>query len=65
METVSPDEQTLQAWEDMRNEIWHELQEGASADIPDATIDDLGDLIVTLEALKPKTHSLNQLPLSA
>ncbi len=65
METKSPDEQTLQAWEDMRVEIWHELQEGADADVPDSLIDDIGNLVVTLASWRAKTKSVSQLPLSA
>ena len=45
---IFPDEETLQAWENMRIEILHELQEGASADVPDSYIDDLGTLVVVL-----------------
>jgi hypothetical protein len=47
-ETIYTDDGTLQAWENMRIEILHELQEGASADVPDALLDDFGNLIVVL-----------------
>jgi hypothetical protein len=42
-----PDAQTLRAWEDMRADLLHELQEGASA--PDDLIDLMGQLVVTLK----------------
>lgn len=45
-----PDEQTFEAWEDMRNEVWHELQDGASADVPESLMDIIGNLIVTLNS---------------
>ena len=45
---IFPDEETLQAWENMRIEVLHELQEGASADVPDSYVDDLGILVVVL-----------------
>jgi hypothetical protein len=48
VKTVFPDEQTLLVWENMRIEILHELQEGADADVPDSTIDTIGELVVTL-----------------
>lgn len=64
-EIPSPDKQTLQAWEDMRVEIWHELQEGASADVPDDLIDEIGNLVVTLETLKAEMRSQTRLPLAA
>jgi hypothetical protein len=43
-----PDEETLQAWENMRLEVLHELQDGASADVPDAYLDVLGTLVPVL-----------------
>ena len=49
-----PDEDTLQAWEDMRSEILHELQDGASADIPDAVIDQLGTLVAMINTTRSK-----------
>lgn len=51
-EDIYPDEETLQAWENMRIEILHELQEGASADVPDSYLDDIGNLIVRLTSWK-------------
>jgi hypothetical protein len=60
--TKSPDKQTLQAWEDMRIEIWHELEEGASADIPDTLVDDMSELVVILESSKAEKESLPRLP---
>ncbi len=47
---VYPDDQTLEAWADMRTEIWHELQEGASADVSEDLIDFIGTLVVMLDA---------------
>ena len=45
--TAFPDEQTLRAWEDMRIDLLHELQDGASA--PDDLIDLMGQLVVILK----------------
>lgn len=64
-EATFPDEQTFQAWEDMRIEVLHELQEGASTDVPDSLVDDMGSLVVTLESWRAKTMSLKTLPTSA
>lgn len=58
----SPDEQTLEAWENMRNEIWHELQEGASADVPDELVDDIGNLVVMLDFWRAEIKSIQRLP---
>lgn len=49
-----PDEDTLQVWEDMRSEILHELQDGASADIPDSVIDELGTLVAVMTTTRKK-----------
>jgi hypothetical protein len=65
VEATYPDEQTLQAWKDMRLEILHELQEGASTDIPDALIDQIAELAVVLNSLRAETESLTRLPLTA
>ena len=62
VEPISPDEQTLQAWEDMRIEILHELQDGGSADIPDSLVDIIGRLVVVLESWRAETRSLMRLP---
>ncbi len=40
---VVPDETTLRAWEEMRDQVWQELQEGGQ--VADSTIDALGDLV--------------------
>ncbi len=45
---ISPDEETLQAWENMRIEILHELQEGGISEIPDSYLDDIGYVVVEL-----------------
>jgi hypothetical protein len=58
METIFPDEETLQAWENMRIEILHELQEGASADVPDTCLDDIGSLLVVLESWRAQRRTL-------
>jgi hypothetical protein len=47
-----PDEDTLQAWENMRIEILHELQDGGSTDVPDSDIDVLGTLVPVLESTR-------------
>jgi hypothetical protein len=46
--TPFPNEQMLKVWEDMRLDVLHELQEGAS--VPDELIDLMGDLAVMLRA---------------
>jgi len=51
---TSPNEETLQAWEDMRIEVLHELQDGASADIPDSYLDELGTLVSVLATTRAK-----------
>jgi hypothetical protein len=56
-EAMLPDERTFQAWEDMRIEVLHELQEGASTDVPDSLVDDIGTLVVTLESWRTETRS--------
>ena len=48
LETIFPDEGTLQTWENMRIEVLHELQEGASADVPDILLDIFRSLVVVL-----------------
>ncbi len=65
VETIPPEEQTLQAWEDMRIEILHELQDGGSADIPDVLVDDIGRLVVMLESWRAEKKQITRLPLSA
>ena len=53
------DDETFQAWENMRVEILHELQEGASADIPDSDLDDIGILVVILTAWRDQRRPFN------
>ncbi len=48
VEALSRDEPTLRVWEDMRDEVLHELQEGA--DVPDALVDAMANLVATLES---------------
>lgn len=43
---ASLDEATLRAWEEMRIEILHEMQEGGG--VPDEVVDAAGDLAVML-----------------
>jgi hypothetical protein len=54
-ETTSPDEITLQAWEDMRSEVLHELQDGG--DVPDALIDILGNVATMLDSWRAALKS--------
>jgi hypothetical protein len=49
-----PDDDTLQAWENMRIEILHELQDGGSTDVPDADVDQLGTLVPVIESSKAR-----------
>jgi hypothetical protein len=51
-EPTFPDQDTLRTWENMRKEILHDLQEGASADVPDSEIDEVGILVVELESIQ-------------
>jgi len=44
--TAFPDESTLRVWEDMRNEVLHELQEGA--EVSDTLIDSIAELAAKL-----------------
>jgi hypothetical protein len=54
-ETTSPDELTLQVWEDMRSEILHELQDGG--DVPDSLMDIMGILATTLDSWRAALKS--------
>jgi hypothetical protein len=47
-EALSRDEPTLRVWEDMRDEVLHELQEGA--DVSDAVVDAMANLVATLKS---------------
>ena len=47
-----PDKQVLQAWEDMRTETLHELQDGAI--VADESVETLGALMVVLESWPPE-----------
>ena len=47
-----PDERTLQAWEDMRSETLHDLQDGAI--VAAELIESLGSLMVALESWPPR-----------
>ncbi len=61
-ETTSPDETTLQVWEDMRNEVLHELQDGG--DVPDSLIDIMGNLATALDSWRAAMKPLTLLPSS-
>jgi hypothetical protein len=62
---VFPDDQTLEAWSSMRKEVWHELQEGASADVPEELIDLIGTLVVILDAWRAEIRRSPGLPARA
>jgi hypothetical protein len=51
-ERTFPDQDTLRTWENMRKEILHDLQEGASAEVSDSEIDEVGILVVELESIR-------------
>lgn len=55
-----PDQETLRTWENMLKEVLHDLQEGASAEVPDSEIDELGTLVVELADLR--THQMLRPP---
>ncbi len=42
LKRVSPDEETLRAWEEMRIEVLHEIEEGGN--VPDEWVNAAGDL---------------------
>jgi hypothetical protein len=54
-ETTSPDELTLQVWEDMRAEVLHELEDGG--DVPDSLMDIMGNLAATLDSWRAAVRS--------
>ena len=62
IEIMIPDERTLQAWEDMRIEILHELQDGGCAEVPDSLVDIIGNLVVILESWRAETRHLKPQP---
>jgi hypothetical protein len=47
-EMTSPDELTLQVWEDMRAEVLHELDDGG--DVPDSLMDIMGNVASMLDS---------------
>lgn len=47
-ETTSPGELMLRAWEDMCDEVLHQLQEGA--DVPDSLVDTTASLVQLLRS---------------
>ena len=55
-EPTYPDRDTLRTWENMRKEILHDLQEGASADIPDSEIDEVGILVAELDTIQAPSN---------
>ncbi len=61
-EMTSPDETTLHVWEDMRNEVLHELQDGG--DVPDSLIDIMGNLATALDSWRAVMRSPTLLPSS-
>ena len=64
-EASDPDERTFQAWEDMRLEVLHDLQDGASEDVPDSLVDSIGFLVVDLESWRKERKKHQALPLGA
>ncbi|MCL4487073.1 MAG: hypothetical protein M1570_02950 [Chloroflexi bacterium] len=50
IETAPPDETTLRAWEEMRVQILHDLQEGG--EVADSTVDAIADLVVRFDFLR-------------
>lgn len=58
-----PDELTFQVLKDMRDEVLHELQEGA--DVPDSLVDIMGNLAAMLDAWRTATRTLTLQPSSA
>ena len=60
-ETTSPGELTLRVWEDMCDEVLHQLQEGA--DVPDALVDSTASLVQLLRSWRSAKGPLtSQLP---
>ena len=60
---ASPDDLVFQVLKDMRDEVLHELQEGA--DVPDSLMDIMGNLVATLNAWKAATKPLTLQPSNA
>jgi hypothetical protein len=56
MTTTLFDKCTLRAWDDMRSQVWHELQDGA--DMPDEAVDFMGELVVMLKAWRSMKGAL-------
>ena len=63
--TTNPDERNFQVWEDMRLEVLHDLQDGASEDVPDSLVDSIGFLVVDLQSWRKERKNLKALPLGA
>lgn len=59
---TNPDERNFQVWEDMRLEILHDLQDGASEDVPDSLVDSIGFLVVDLQPWRTEKNKLKALP---
>lgn len=47
-DSASSEEETFQTWEDMREEVWHELQEGG--EVSDALVDSYGNIAVLISS---------------
>ncbi len=62
-ETTSLDELTLQAWEDMRAEVLHELDDGG--DVPDSLMDIMGNVASMLDSWRAALKSSALQPSSA
>jgi len=45
--TTQLDESTLRTWDDMRSQVLHELQEGAT--VPDALVESKSQLVIMLK----------------
>ena len=59
---VSPDEATLRAWEDMRIEILHEIEDGGN--VPEEWVNAAGDLAALVNPwarVKPSTMDASRI----
>ena len=62
VEPVAPDATTLRVWEEMHDEVLHELQEGG--EVTDAMVNVISDLVVRFDFRGAKKKSQRLKPLA-
>lgn len=55
MQATLPDKPTQQAWEDMRAEVLHEIQDGG--EVPDVLLDAIGEMLTRFPYTEAKETS--------